>query len=104
EEVARAGAASAAVDRLHPFASEIEDELREVVAVRRDLGVPVAVQLKLAQHEIQRVDFNFLNKQRTPSGHRVGYVLAKAGKVLTQSAIFSVDSGFLSLRTHPSSS
>ena len=84
KEVAGAGGVPAAADGLHPFAGEVEDELGEVVAMRRDLDLTVAVELELAQDKTQRVNRDFLDKQRTPGEQGVGCVLAQVGIVLTQ--------------------
>lgn len=88
KEVARAGAAAASLDRLHAFAREIENQLGERMAVRRDLGIAVAIELELAQDEAERVDFNFLDEKGTPGEHGVGFMLAKVGNVLTPTMIY----------------
>ena len=46
---------------LNALAGKVEDELGVSVAVRGNLGVAVAVELKFAQDETQGVNFNLLN-------------------------------------------
>ncbi len=94
EQVSSVGAPPPRIDGLHTLAGQIENELSVVVTVGRNLGVAVPVQLELAQDETQSVDFNFLNQQRTPGEHRIGFVLAKVGIVLTQAAVSEYCSGF----------
>lgn len=84
KEIPGPGAAGAGVHGLHALAREIEDELGKLVAVGSHLGLSVAVELELPQHEPQCVNLDFLDEERTPRVHRVGFVLAKAGFVLTQ--------------------
>ena len=69
EEVPAAGPAAAAVHGLHALARKIENQLRVGVPMGGDLGVTVAVELKFAQDEVQRVDFDFLDQQWTPGEH-----------------------------------
>lgn len=72
EEIAGAGGATAAANVLHSFAGEVEDKLRVIVHVRRDLGFAVPIELQLPEDEAQRVDFNFLNEDGAPCEHRRG--------------------------------
>lgn len=87
EKIAGAGAAATAVDGLDALPRQIEHQLRVGVAVGGHLGIAVAVELQLAQHKAERVNFNFLNQEWTPGEHGVGFVLAKVGVMLTQSVV-----------------
>ncbi len=84
EEVARPRPAPPSADGLHALAREVENQLGKGVAVERNLGVAVAVELQFAQHEAERVNFDLLDQDGAPGEHGVGFVLAKVGFVLTQ--------------------
>jgi hypothetical protein len=56
-------------DDLMPFSREIEYELREIVVMAFDFGQAMSVKLKLLQRQIQRLNFNFLNKNMAPGKH-----------------------------------
>jgi hypothetical protein len=87
EQISRVGATSPGVDRLDALPREVKNELSVGVTVGGNLGIAVSIQLELAQHETQSVDFNFLNEQGTPGEHEIGFMLAKVGIVLTQVAV-----------------
>ncbi len=73
-----------AADGLRALAGKVKNQLGEVVAMRGDLGMAVPVQLQFPQHEPEGVNLDFLDQDRTPGEHGVGFVLVKVGFVLTQ--------------------
>ena len=89
KEIPGPGAAAPPVDGLNAFAGEVEHKLRVRVAVRCDFSIAVTVELQLAEHKAERVDFYFLNQKWAPGEHGIGFVLAKVGIMLTQSVISS---------------
>lgn len=89
KKIPGSGAAAPSVDGLNAFAGEVEHELRVGVAMWCDFGIAVAVELQLAEHKAERVDFYFLNQEWAPGEHGIGFVLAKVGIMLTQSVISS---------------